>query len=407
MICRTFIIECRYLECVSGFEERVFVRRHDENEFSQLVRNLRSILQHVPRLWLRTSIILFTFGVCGGSALPALADSSTCTAHVQLSLQSENRVALDQPISVALEPEPGQTANPADLEFVTDTNFDVTPKVVHLSAGVSTQIKIVLKTANAGLIHLVARVRAWPPTCRTALDLPLDVGLRQVAHLETSIQELRPDSTLANKGDVPQIDGDTIESFKIELRDSSEHPVEVGAPITVLLQSNLPVLSEDGKTWKTDAKAFIPQDHDSTGYIYFHSPRTAVARGAIDVHLKKDSGAVDLMTEELVYSSRHVWWIYFLITLAGALGYSLVEALLNSDKDITVFAQKLFEGYGFKLLVAVVVGAIGYLLREASVLGIKVDTSNARGYAVLGFLFACLGLEAIFKKIRDTLGRNV
>jgi len=113
------------------------------------------------------------------------------------------------------------------------------------------------------------------------------------------------------------------------------------------------------------------------------------------------------MTEELVYSSRHVWWIYFLITLAGALGYSLVEALLNSDKDITVFAQKLFEGYGFKLLVAVVVGAIGYLLREASVLGIKVDTSNARGYAVLGFLFACLGLEAIFKKIRDTLGRNV
>jgi hypothetical protein len=341
-----------------------------------------------------------------GSSTAAFADGFPCSAHIQLSIQSDNRISLDQPISVALESEAGQAADPVDLEFLPDPNFKVIPNSLHLSLDKPTAIKIALQAPNTGLIHLVARVRSWPQTCRTALDLPLDIGLNQVAHLETSVPELRSDSNSTNKGDAVQIEGDTIESFKIQLKDASEHPVPAGAPITVILQSNLPVLSENGKDWKNDATAFIPQDHDSTGYVYFHSPHTGVARGIINVHLKKDSGKIDLMTDELIYSSRHAWWIYFLISLAGALCYSLIEALLASERNAWKFLQQLFEGYGFKLLVAVVVGALAYFLRETSVLGIKIDTSTARGYAVLGFLFSCLGLEGIFKKIQARLGAN-
>lgn len=357
-----------------------------------------------PRESLYLWILLATF--FGGGARFALADNQPCAARVQLSLQSDNRISLDQPISVILESESGQAAAPVDLQFLPDPDFEVTPSLIHLKVGTTTPIKIALKAPYAGLIHLVARVSAWPAPCKTALDLPLDIGLRQVAHLEASIPDLRSDSSFANKGDAPQIEGDTIESFKIELKDPSGHPLEVGAPITVLLHSNLAVLSDDGRDWKQDLSSVIAQDHDSTEYIYFHSPRTAVARGTIDVHLKKDSGKNDLMTDELIYSSRHAWWIYFLITLAGALGYSLVEALLGSDRNASKFVQKLFEGYGFKLLVAAVVGALAYFLRETGILGIKVDTSNSHGYAVLGFLFACLGLEGIFKKIQEKLGSN-
>jgi hypothetical protein len=123
----------------------------------------------------------------------------------------------------------------------------------------------------------VGRVSAWPSACRIALDLPLNVGLAQIAHLETGVPELRLNSSFATNSDPPQIEGGTIESFRIHMKDPSSKPIEVAAPITVLLHSALPVLSENGSDWKTDLTALISQDHDSTPFIYFRGPRTSVS----------------------------------------------------------------------------------------------------------------------------------
>ena len=83
--------------------------------------------------------------------------------------------------------------------------------------------------------------------------------------------------------------------------------------------------------------------------------------------------------------------------------YSAVEALLGSGNDLKRFFEILFEGTGFKLVVALATGGLAYVLRETDTLGIKLDTSTTRGYFVLGLLFACFGIEAVFKKIRSKL----
>jgi hypothetical protein len=42
-------------------------------------------------------------------------------------------------------------------------------------------------------------------------------------------------------------------------------------------------------------------------------------------------------------------------------------------------------------------GAIAYLLANYEVLGFKADTTQLRGFLILGFLFAYVGIDTILK----------
>jgi len=344
-----------------------------------------------------------------GSLLPRVEaqqdTNDTCPGVIEAKLSTGRRIALDAPVELLLRPTPKNNhVDPVMVTFDPAPDFSVEPPAIRLeqSPSQAQQVRIVLKGPNPGLIRLKARATGWATSC-PVLDLPLDVGFASVAHIKATIPELHASaSELDTTGTVP-LDGNTVKYFRLQLLDTSSKPLSVGSPVTVLLTAYEPVLSITGKTWTQTQPTLIAQDQSMSDLLLFRAPSWAQPQGVIKVELKKDSGSDDLMQTDLTYISKHAWWIYLLITIAGALVYSAVEALLGSGNDLKRFFEILFEGTGFKLVVALATGGLAYVLRETDTLGIKLDTSTTRGYFVLGLLFACFGIEAVFKKIRSKL----
>ena len=74
--------------------------------------------------------------------------------------------------------------------------------------------------------------------------------------------------------------------------------------------------------------------------------------------------------------------------------YSLAKAFPNLVEAGTKTATVRLAS---NILTGLSAGCLAYFLASWNILGIRVDTTSLRGFAVLGFLFAYIGVESVMK----------
>ena len=81
--------------------------------------------------------------------------------------------------------------------------------------------------------------------------------------------------------------------------------------------------------------------------------------------------------------------------MLGGLLHTLYTFVFDSERSYLRRGRLVAS----RVATGVLAGLLAYLLAAWNVLGIQVDTTSLRAYAIMGFLFSYVGVDALVKKI--------
>ncbi|MDT5263186.1 MAG: hypothetical protein QOC61_2190, partial [Acidobacteriota bacterium] len=93
------------------------------------------------------------------------------------------------------------------------------------------------------------------------------------------------------------------------------------------------------------------------------------------------------------------WWIPLLLAILGGVLFSIYQITQEFSSYTGTFRQSLFTVTIQRIAPGALAGALAYLLANYQVIGFKADTTELRGFLILGFLFAYVGIDTILKLV--------
>jgi hypothetical protein len=106
------------------------------------------------------------------------------------------------------------------------------------------------------------------------------------------------------------------------------------------------------------------------------------------VSLRLPDGAM-LAQDNFSFQVTPTWWLPIAFAMAGSLLYWLYSFVQTPKKGWSIVLQ---------IIAALLGGTIAYLFASFDLLGLKLDPNVLKTYALLGFLFAYVGVEVVLAK---------
>jgi hypothetical protein len=271
-----------------------------------------------------------------------------------------------------------------------------------LVPNVRTKFKLAMKQSNPGVIELVANAN-WDASCPHPDD-PIDTGFRDVVDLESKTKGFIVRSESSAEPDPIQPGPQPIDFDFIER--NGRRPIRLGAPVTLEISITGPAqLRQKDGTWGS-SPVFLTTDGSRISSLEMKNDVWG-SNGTIDLNIHTKPASPTIASFQMSYRTDFPWYVLFMMTLVGALLYVAIESIpsLNRPPDGSApppYWRILLKDDGSKLFVALVVAIVAFLMKDTSILGaIKFDPTTLKGYAILGLFANVIGLEAIFKKVKQ------
>jgi hypothetical protein len=368
-----------------------------------------SLLSISTRGWAYTSfliaLVFFTF------VFPARASNTPCPGRVDLEIAHGPVQSGRAVFYLTYTPTTSGHAGPVLIHFGPNNSFDIkddNDKVVSdwtLAPNFRTRFNLVVKQNNPGLLELVATTN-WDPSCRHP-DYAVDTGFRDIVVLESKTKGFAVESDSFIEPDPIQRGQQAI---WIDFLDRNSHrPLTLGAPVTleIIADGSGSLLQKDG-SWKNSLLLTTDGSRMSAVQIK-NDDWGSSATIVFNVLTNPDPSSPAIANFRIKYRTDYPSYVLFLMTLLGALLYVAIESIpaLNRPADgspAPPYWRILLKDDGSKLFVALIVAVVAFLMRDTSILGtIKFDPTTLKGYAILGLFTNVIGLEAIFKKVKQLI----
>ena len=328
-----------------------------------------------------------------GAYVVSLASEKPCPI---INTTIDDEVDITKPIAVSLwiDAPPGTLSIPKklQLDFVNGKHLTVNPAEITLQAnGTRVPVKLDVNGPNQGIVFLQGKASAWPEGC-TALQLPVDTGLKDVARLNSDLITTDPSS-----GAREHLVGGDEKTFTILFKTLAGNDLDLGAPVTLALEATSDAtLSTDRHKWDRRAIVSAHNNNPRSETVFLKLPNHSVKDAVIYVQVRRASGDRVLLSGQINFDCDYPWWARLLAILAGCSLYALIEAL--SSKGLGKFTWK---GFGIKLTLTLLLGLLAFVVEDTKILGFDVDKTTIKGNVLFGVLVGCLSLEGLINRIRD------
>jgi hypothetical protein len=306
-------------------------------------------------------------------------DGGETRGWLQLDLPEKVKVGKQYDLDVWLDPKDTNFSGSAKVYFEQTDRVTYDPRVFDLKTGERKTIKFQVNSSESGLTEIMAMADGWED-----LAISLDAGFTA---------KLKPNN-------LPEsIDGGTVQGFNLIFVDTHGDPVRLDAPVQLTVQSTKLLIRRKGEGgWGNRVDINLPRGTGSTPVIAVKPEAWAKTEmGTLQASLTEETGTVlsDVTFPQIKVRPR--WWLPLMLAILGGITFSLyqVSQELPSLKSqgrgaiSTVVVSRVMPG--------ALAGAIAYLLANYEVLGFKADTTQLRGFLILGFLFAYVGIDTILK----------
>jgi hypothetical protein len=253
------------------------------------------------------------------------------------------------------------------------------PRVFRLEPGKKKSVQAQVVRSRSGL----AVVRASSPGCPD-----LEVSLNAGFHLQLSTPKL----------EMP-IGGGEIRSFSIEFSDPSGKAVPLDATVDLYVRASNAELRTKNGGWSNELLVSSEIGRDASAILQLQPARMWGAKGMVHVEARINKNQL-LRSENIEFTMLPSRLFLLLMAIAGGMLYGLY--LVGKEIAGVYSPVRWFFTKGIlRVLGGAAAGSVSYFLVDWNILGLKVDTTMARGFVILGFLFSYVVIDIILKKITE------
>jgi hypothetical protein len=288
-----------------------------------------------------------------------------------------NKVTVGNPFFLVLRLEPkagcdssasssGKQLAEVLVRMELDSQVEYAPPQLKVRPCTQQFVRVTVKEKGVGLAGLTAYAEGYD-NLDTSVDVGFDGKVRVTSNAPLAYNEPG--------------------TLNVEVVSQDDKPLSFNSPVDISLQSvDAQLLGTDGQ-WSNSTTLQLKAGARSSPQFQIKSEK--LTGGTI--HL---SASLVVPVNVIVSQENHqfevapVWWLPVLLAMFGALLYS-VYSILSDDKN-----EKMLQ----KLFASILAGAIAWLFTGFDLLGLKLDTSSLRTYAITGFLFAFLGVDVLLSK---------
>jgi hypothetical protein len=254
------------------------------------------------------------------------------------------------------------------------------PRVLTLTSDKPKTVRAHVKEAPSGLTEIIAHAgqNDWAP-----LYFTLNVGFAG---------QLRPNLP-------PTVESGRVHSLTVDVVDRDGRPLSLDAPVQVRLEvTEAEVRLASGGEWNHALQIELARGATSTPLIQVRARSWSPSSGQFRAEARINDDAV-IGTSASPFAVTPVWWVSLLMSMLGGLLYSAYRSF-KTLTDSRGMNLSVSTGATAALVISsTVAGALAFLLADWELLGIKPATTSLRGFLVLGFLFAYVGVDALLRAL--------
>jgi len=311
-----------------------------------------------------------------------------------ISLLSTNAFAADETIGALITELPVEVeknkpfefevrlkAHAADFKGLVKVAMQQNPNVVYqprtftLSPGQTQNVTATVVKSNSGLAIIYASADNWQP-----IDTTIVVGgapIQLNAKIDQPVESYRP------------------RSFVVSFSDEAGKPVRLEAGAKMLLELSNLLVSQNGEDWLSQISLTLGKEDSETKPLQLKATSWYADNGIMKINLTTSQGY------KVTGSSANIaivppWWVLMMMGMLGGLTYTMIQFLRESLQARRKSSREAWlKKFSLAVLLGIVPGALAYLLAAWNILGIKTDTTNLKGFLILGLLFAYVGMDVV------------
>ncbi len=184
--------------------------------------------------------------------------------------------------------------------------------------------------------------------------------------------------------------------FIVSFTDDAGKPVRLEAGARLFFDASNLLVSLDGENdWRSNIDLPLGKEDDEAKPLQLKATSWYADTGIIKMSLTTPQG-YKIAGASVTVSIVPPWWVLMMMGMLGGLMYSMIQFLrdfLQSRRKRTPAAW--VRRVSLAVLLGIVPGAFAYLLAAWNILGIKTDTTNLKGFFILGLLFAYVGMDVV------------
>ncbi len=152
----------------------------------------------------------------------------------------------------------------------------------------------------------------------------------------------------------------------------------------------------DGENdWRSNIDLPLGKEDDEAKPLQLKATSWYADTGIIKMSLTTPQG-YKIAGASVTVSIVPPWWVLMMMGMLGGLMYSTIQLL----RDVLQSRRKRAPAawvrrVSLAILLGIVPGSLAYLLAAWNILGIKTDTTNLKGFFILGLLFAYVGMDVV------------
>jgi hypothetical protein len=261
-----------------------------------------------------------------------------------------------------------------------NNNISYEPKTVKVFPGQRSTVKAKIIRSTCGLNQIVATAPNWKP-----LKVSIDSGFR--AELLATLPR--------------EIETATINSFVVQFIDANNSPVAIETPASIRLEATSAEIRYGNLPFRNVQEIDLDLGATSTPAIEIRPSSSSSGSGLLRAQIiinKKINQPQTVFSQATEFRIIPSWWLALLVASFGGILYSLYNLTKSLPRPQKITNKRLAGIIASNVLGGVLAGCLAYFLASWNILGIKVDTTSLRGFALLGFLFAYIGVDSIMKR---------
>jgi hypothetical protein len=326
---------------------------------------------------------VFWVGIClvfMSSNVFAVVGSDETIGQLRADLPSV--VDINQPfyLTIWFEPKDKKYTESIEVRMKDDVNIYYKEKVFVLKPFLKKTITTKVLKSKSGL----AVIKATSIGC-TNLEKAVNAGFV----LNLSVPQLKA-----------PIESETHRNIIIDCTDTAGLVVPLGSKVKFNVKGYNAKFSTLSRTW-SDKITYEVKEGSNAGYPLVIRPSSTFSpeKGMIHVDAIIDDDTV-LRSENIEFSIQPAQRFLLLMSVIGGILYGVYA--ITKEILLVAFPLRWLLTYGLlRIFTGAITGAISYFLVDWDIIGIKFDTTTAKGFVVLGFMFSYVGIDAILRKIAE------
>jgi hypothetical protein len=312
-------------------------------------------------------------------SISAAAADELGSLTTELPVEVEKNKQFD--FEVGLSPASGEFKDSVTVNMQQNPNVDYDPRSFTLKPGQTQKVNATVKKSASGLAWIFASASNWKPISRSIHVAGSGVKLNVILDQPAESRRAR--------------------NFSVGFTDEAGNPVNLEAKGILSLEashgSNLLFYSEQTSEWTNEIYVVVEKENHESRPLQLKATSWVADTGKVLISLKTPDGE-KVRTASFSIDIVPPWWLLMVMGMLGGLLYSVVQSLrnvLSSRRKRSVAAW--FRQVSLAILLGIVPGALAYLFAAWNILGIKADTTSLKGFFILGFLFAYIGMDVVLK----------